>query len=146
MKRVYEAAMRVHRAQERIRALKASLEQCEPVKAWRDRNDTVERDDDGLTMEEIGVCPRFCAKEHPLHDTEPRFSFAVDGSDGWEAFRYLEPSEVPDFIAEHWCPACQRNSPKVVEIRALKRALASHRGTLTKMCRKAEEVRDAVGD
>jgi hypothetical protein len=136
MKQVFDAAMRVHRSQERIRELRESLEQCEPVKAWRDRNDAL-RPEDGLPVEDIGPEPEFCAKRAPLHDTEPHFSFAADGSDYWEAMRYLTPDEVPAFIAEHWCAACQRNSPKVVEIRALKRALGSHRGTLTKACRKA---------
>ncbi len=136
MKQVYEAAMRVHQSQERIRVLRESLEQCEPVKAWRDAEEamTLEQREAGVTMTPE---PQFCAKRAPLHDTEPHFSFAADGSDYWEAMRYLTPDEVPAFIAEHWCAACQRNSPKVVEIRALKRALASHRGTLTKACRKA---------
>ena len=134
MKRVYEAAMRVHRAQERIRALKASLEQCEPVKAWREADNalTWQQREAGVTMPPE---PQFCSKAHSLHDFEPRFD-----SGGYEhqVPSYLTGDDAREFIAKYWCPACQRNSPKVVEIRKLSRGLASHRGTLTKMCRKAE--------
>jgi hypothetical protein len=132
MRQVYDAAMRVHRTQERIRELKALLEECEPVKSWRD---------DGLAMalgekpypETPGVEPQFCAKRVPLRAPVTENERSME----WDTWLYLKPRDIPAFIAEHWCPACQRNSPKVVEIRALKRALASQRGTLTKMCRKA---------
>ncbi len=134
MKQVYEAAMRVHRTQERIRELRESLEQCEPVKAWRDAEEalTLEQREAGVTMTPE---PQFCAKREPLRALVQRYGGM--GAHDYEDLVCLHPDEVPAFIAVHWCAACQRNSPKVVEIRALNRALGSYRGTLTKACRKA---------
>ena len=116
---IITATLALYDLTDRIKALKESFETCDPVKRWRDDMNYNSND---VTEPE----PDFCAKREPL--------VYID----WDAcqYRLLDPASIAEHIAKKWCPACQRNSPKVVEWKRLRRTVAAAKARVTMAVRR----------
>lgn len=128
------AVLALHDLTDAIAAVKRTWERCEPVAKWRNQLYS-ERAGDG---DGLGSEPKPCAKEYPLRDD-------VDMCTGETSYRQItDPQEVAEHITDLWCGACQRNSPKVLEWKRLRRKLGAAKGRVTRAVRAYRAAMEAA--
>lgn len=134
--RLIDAVLALRAHKRAIADLWATREECEPVTAW---DGQLEPAAFGRAPDVPGPRPDYCGKRLALWvEKSERTS---EGAMEWR--ERATPTEAAGIIAQ-WCPACQRNSPKVLERKRLRKLTGGLASRVAVLARSLEIERGLV--